>query len=396
MALTEVAIRAAKAGEKPRKIFDGAGLFLLVTPAGSRLWRFKFQHQGREKLLALGKYPDVSLRMARDRRDAARRQLAEGIDPTAERRAERAATMETFKAIALEWLDSREAAVTERVQARRKRRFEQFLFPSLGSTPVAQVRAPDLLAALRRVEVRGKNETAHRLRSECGAVFRYAIATGRADRDPASALRGALAPVVVRNHASITDPARIGELLRAIDGYRGHLPTEYALKLLPLLFVRPGELRLAPWSEISFADAMWRIPGERMKMRDPHLVPLSTQAIALLRELKASSGDGLLLFPSVRSPERPISNNTLNAALRRMGFTHDQIVSHGFRSMASTSLNEQGWHPDLIELQLAHAERNEVRSAYNRAQRIDERRKMMQAWADYLGGLKSRVIPRAA
>ena len=394
MALTEVEIRSAKAHGKPRKLFDSGGLFLLVSPSGGRLWRLKFRIQGKEKLLSLGRYPEISLKVARERRDAARRQLALGSDPTAQRRAEKVATSNTLHAVALEWLNAREASLNARVHEKRVRRFEQYVFPLLGSKPIAAVKAPDLLSALRRIEARGKHETAHRLRSECGALFRYAIATGRADSDPASALRGALAPVVVRNHPSITDPAGIGELLRAIWGYRGHLSTEYALKILPLVFVRPGELRLARWSEFDLDGAMWRIPAERMKMREAHLVPLSKQAAALFRELRDYTGDGELVFPSVRSNERPISNNTLNAALRRLGFSGDQIVSHGFRSMASTSLNEQGWHPDLIELQLAHADRNEVRAAYNRAQRIVERRKMLQSWADYLEGLRTQ--PRRA
>lgn len=386
--LTDTAIRSAKPTEKPYKLFDGGGLFLLVQPGGSRLWRLKYRIDGREKLLSVGMYPEVSLKSARERREDARRQIAAGVDPSAKRKAERAARADTFEAIAREWLDLKRASLSARTYDKRLSRFEAFVFPSLGKRPIASITAPDLLAAIKRVEARGINETAHRVRSESSAVFRYAIATGRAERDPAADLRGALAPVIVRNHPAITDPAKIGELLRAIHGYAGQPSTEYALKLLPLTFVRPGELRGAEWIEFDLDGAEWRIPATRMKMREQHIVPLSTQAVELLRGLQPLTGSGRYLFPSLRTDERPISNNTLNAALRRLGYTGDEMVSHGFRSMASTCLNEQGWEPDLIELQLAHAERDEVRGAYNRAQRLGDRRRMMQAWADYLNGLR--------
>jgi integrase len=250
-----------------------------------------------------------------------------------------------------------------------------------------------VLSVLRRIEERGRHETAHRVRSECGNVFRYAVVTGRAERDPTPDLRGAIAAVVRRNRPAIVEPLRIGELMRAIYGYRGDVATEFALKLLPLTFVRPGELRLALWHEFDLGRAEWRIPGERMKMRELHVVPLATQAVALLKDLHSLTGDGVFVFPSIRSRDRPISDNTVNAALRRLGFGRDEMVAHGFRSMASTCLNEQGWHPDVIELQLAHAERNEVRGAYNRAQRLDERRRMMQTWADYLDTLRMTPTP---
>jgi len=393
--LTDTDIRSAKPKEKPYKLFDGDGLFLLVKPNGSRLWRLKYRFDGREKLLSVGRYPEVRLRDARTRREDARRLVAANVDPSARRKAERAARADTFEGITREWLNMKRKSLTERTHDKRLSRFEAFVFPYVGKRPIATITAPDLLSVLKRVEARGKNETAHRLRSESSAVFRYAIATGRAERDPAADLRGALAPVVVRNHPAITEPARIGELLRAIYGYTGQPATEYALKLLPLTFVRPGELRAAEWAEFDLDGAEWRIPGARMKMREQHIVPLSTQAVSLLRELQPITGAGRYLFPSLRTGERPISNNTLNAALRRLGYTGDEMVSHGFRSMASTCLNEQGWHPDLIELQLAHAERDEVRGVYNRAQRLDERRKMMQTWADYLDGLRkgAKVVP---
>ena len=388
MRLTDVEIRKAKPKPKPQKLFDGEGLFLLLTPKGSRLWRFKYRFASREKLISLGGYPEISLKMARERCVEARRLVATGVDPSARRQAERSTQSEVFEALAREWLELQAKSHDARTSEKKKGRFEAFVFPYLGRMPITDIKAPDLLALLRRIEVRGKHETAHRVRSECGAVFRYAIATGRAERDISADLRGALAPVVTRNFPAITDPVRIGELMRAIYSYRGHEPTEFALKLLPLTFVRPGELRLAQWSEFNLEAAEWRIPAARMKMREQHIVPLSTQAVALLKELQPLTGPTGYVFPSVRTRRRAISDNTLNAALRRLGFTGDEMVSHGFRSMASTCLNEQGWHPDLIELQLAHAERNEVRSAYNRAQRLEERRKMMQAWSDYLDTLR--------
>ena len=338
----------------------------------------------------------MPLKLTREQREEARKLLAAGSDPSTQRKVELTVQGDTFAAVALEWLDMQSKAIDARTFIKKKGRFEDFAFPYLGNTPISHIKSPELLALLRKIEVRGKHETAHRVRSECAAVFRFAIATGRLERDPSLSLRGALAPVVVKNRPAITDPIRIGELLRAIDGYRGYLPTEVALKLLPLTFVRPGELRLAQWPEFDLKNAEWRIPAARMKMREQHIVPLSTQAVALLRDLWPLTESGKYVFPSVLSSDRAISDNTLNAALRRLGFTGDEMVSHGFRSMASTCLNEQGWHPDLIELQLAHAERNEVRSAYNRAQRLAERRKMMQAWADYLGTLKeSGTIARA-
>lgn len=389
MPLTDVSARNAQPAERPLKLFDGDGLYLLISPTGTKGWRFKYRVAGREKLLSFGPYPEVSLKAARDKREAARRLVASGTDPSEQRREEKAASSTTFEMVAREWLQLQQRSLAKRTHVKKVGRLQDFVFPWLGSTPIAQIRPPQLLAVLKRIEARNLNETAHRVRSECGAVFRYAVATGRAERDITPNLRGALAPVLTENRPTILDPARIGELLRAIDGYRGHQPTELALRLLPLVFVRPGELRLAEWTEIDLPTATWRIPAARMKMREQHIVPLATQAVAMLRELHTLTGSGRLLFPSVRSDDRPISDNTLNAALRRLGFTGNEIVAHGFRSMASTRLNEDGWHPDLIELQLAHAERNEVRSAYNRAQRLAERRTMMQAWADQLDRLRA-------
>jgi integrase len=393
--LTDTVIRTTKPTEKPQKLFDGGGLYLLIKPTGTRLWHLKYRVAGREKLISFGQYPEVSLKQARERRDDARKLIAAKVDPSAKRKAERAAQSDTFEAITREWLDVKAQAIDERTRAKRLARFETFVFPHIGKRPISTVTAPDLLSVLKRIEARGKNETAHRVRSESGAIFRYAIATGRAERDPAADLRGALAPVIVRNHPAITEPAKIGGLMRAIHGYSGQPSTEYALKLLPLTFVRPGELRGAEWSEFDLDAAEWRIPAARMKMGEQHVVPLSTQAVEILRELQPLTGGGKYLFPSLRTAARPISNNTLNAALRRLGFSGNEMVSHGFRSMASTCLNEQGWPPDLIELQLAHAERDEVRGAYNRAQRLADRRKMMQSWAGYLDGLRTGadVVP---
>jgi integrase len=388
MPLTDVLIRNTKSADRPLKLFDGDGLFLLIKPNGSRGWRFKYRFEGRERLLSFGTYPEVPLKTARERREQARSLIAAGIDPSAERKAKIAAREDTFQALALEWLQMQQKTLSPRTYKKKTERFEAFAFPYLGKIPIGEIKAPDVLAVLKRIEARGKMETAHRVRSDCGNVFRYAVVTGRAERDPTIDLRGAIAAVGKRNRPAIVDPKRIGELMRAIDGYRGDVSTEFALRLLPLTFVRPGELRLAEWREFDLERAEWRIPAARMKMRELHVVPLSTQAVALLRDLRELTGDGPLVFPSIRSADRAISDNTINAALRRMGFPGDEMCAHGFRSMASTCLYEQGWHPDLIELQLAHSERDEVRGAYNRAQRTAERRAMMQAWADYLDQLR--------
>lgn len=391
MVLTDAGIRASRPQEKAYKRFDERGLFLLVTPSGARLWRFKYRIGGREKLLALGAYPDVSLKQARDRREAARKLVADGIDPSARRQAEKAASADTFEAIAREWLALLAAKLEPATITRTRERLETWVFGWIGRTPINQIRAVDVLTLLRRIEARGRHETAHRARADCSRVFRHAVATGRAERDPTSDLKGALAPVKTRHFAAVTEPGQVGALLRAIDSYRGQPSTEIALKLAPLVFLRPGELRAGEWSELSLDGKFpeWRIPGARMKMREPHIVPLSRQAVALLRELEPLTGGGRYLFPTLQDPGRPMSNNTLNVALRRLGYTSEQMTSHGFRSTASTLLNEQGWHPDVIELQLAHKERNETRGAYNRASRLVERRRMMQAWADYLDGLRA-------
>lgn len=395
MPLSDTAIRNAQARQKAYKLADGGGLTLLVNPNGSKWWRLRYRIDGREKMLSVGIYPDVSLKRARERRDEARRLIADSIDPSLQRHAEKSARGNTLEAIANEWLALQQRRLAAVTLSKRRWMLESFIIPALGSRPIAQITASQLLTTLRKVEARGTHETAHRVKQTCGQILRYAVATGRAERDITADLRGALAPVVSKNHAAITEPARIGELLRAIDGYSGQPATLYALQLAPLVFVRPGELRAAEWTEFDLDAGEWRIPAERMKMGEQHIVPLSSQASEILKSLLKLTGSGCYLFPSLRGGARPMSENTVNAALRRLGYSNEEMTGHGFRSLASTCLNEQGWHPDLIELQLAHAERNKVRAAYNRAQRLTERRKMMQAWADYLDGLRAsnNIVP---
>jgi integrase len=391
--LTETRIRAAKPADKPYKLFDERGLFMLVTTAGGRLWRFRYRLGGVEKLLTLGAYPDVSLKRARDKRDDARRSVADGIDPGAKRRAEHDAATNTFLAVADEWLLTKKNALTPATWERDHRQLHKWVVPYLGNKPISSIEAPDLLEVLKRIEAKGVIDTAHRTREVCGRVFRYAIATGRAKHDIAADLVGALAPRTTQHHAAITDPVKVGELLRAIDGYDGQPTTGVALRLAPYVFVRPTELRAAEWSEITLDSEQpeWRIPAERMKMREAHIVPLARQSVNILRALQPITGRQQYVFPAIGGGGRPLSENTLNGAIRRLGYSGEEMTAHGFRTMASTLLNEQGVHPDLIELQLAHAERNTVRAAYNRAQRLAERREMMQRWADYLDKLRKNT-----
>ncbi len=399
MPLTDTALRSAKPREKPFKLFDGGGLHLLVNPAGGKWWRWKYRFGGKAKLLSFGVYPDVSLKAARDKRDDARKQLAAGIDPGQARKAEKQAQAgaESFEAIAREWHAKFAPGWVDSHGDRILRRLEKDIFPWIGKRPIVEIKAPELLAVLRRIESRGALETTHRAMQNCGQVFRYAVATGRAESDPTGDLRGALPPPKEKHHASIIEPKRVAELLRAIDTYQGFFATKCALRLAPLVFVRPGELRKAQWLEIDLEMAEWRIPAERMKMREQHIVPLSRQAVEVLRELEPLTSREMLarpnaprfVFPSARTSERPMSENAILAALRRMGYTNEEMTGHGFRSMASTLLHEQGWNHQVIERQLAHAERNAVSAAYNFAEHLPERRKMMQAWADYLDGLKA-------
>jgi integrase len=391
MALSDAAVKNAKTREKAYKLADGAGMYLFVTAKGQKYWRLDYRLGGRRKTLALGVYPDVSLKKARERRQEARILIADGIDPSEKKQAEKRALAgaESFEAIAREWFAKYSPNWAHSHSSKVKLRLENDAYPYIGKSPVSELTPPEILKVLRRVESRGALETAHRIRQYIGQVMRYAVATGRAERDPTQDLRGALPPTKTKHHGSIVDPKRVGELLRALDGYEGHHVTRCALKLAPLVFVRPGELRNAEWSDFSMNDAEWRIPAVKMKMRQPHIVPLSNQAIEIIQDLHPLTGNGTYLFPSVRSWKRPISENTINAALRRLGYEPGEMTGHGFRSMASTLLNEQGWHHDAIERQLAHAERNNVRAAYNYAEYLPERRQMMQAWADYLDSLKS-------
>lgn len=398
MPLTDTTVRNAKPGEKPVKLTDGKGLYLLVTPAGGKWWRLKYRFNDKEKLLSLGVYPDVSLKDARDRRDTARKLLADGTDPAENRKAQKSAragrAANSFEVVAREWYARHAPNWAAHHGDRIIRRFERDIFPWIGGQPIAEVSAPDLLAVMRRIENRGALETAHRALANCGQVFRYAVATGRAERDPSSDLRGALPPVKSTHFAAVTEPGRVGALLRILDSYEGTLIVACALRFAPLVFVRPGELRKAEWADIDLDAQEWRYTVT--KTTTPHIVPLATQAIAVLRELQPLTGRGRYVFPSARSSARPMSDNAILAALRRLGIGKEEMSGHGFRAMARTILDEVlGVRPDFIEHQLAHAVKDPNGRAYNRTAHLPERRKMMQQWADYLDKLKAgaEVIP---
>jgi integrase len=392
--------RHLKPSEKDYKRSDSGGLYLLVTAAGSKLWRYSYRFDARQKLLAIGQYPVTSLADARVKRDNAKKLLAEGIDPSVERKAERRnariARSHTFEAVACELMEKFEAEGDAPTTLKKKRWLLDFANKEFGRRPIAEIKAPEILDALRKIEKRGRHETATRLRSTVGAVFRFAIATGRAERDPTGDLRGALITPTVTHRATIVEPKAVGALLRAIDGFEGQAVTRFALRLAPLFFVRPGELRKAEWAEFDLVDAEWRIPAAKMKMRRPHRVPLAHQAMAILRELHGITGGSRYLFPSVRSWHRPISDNTLNAALRRLGYDKTELTVHGLRSTASVLLNESGkWNADAIERQLAHQEPNQVRGAYTHAAEFwQERVRMMRWWADELDRMRElgRVV----
>jgi integrase len=393
MPLTDTAIRRAKAQKKPHKMFDSGGLFLLVTPTGGKWWRFKYRFNNKEKLLSLGTYPDVSLKDARDRRDQERKKLASNVDPAANRKAVKAAWADnqanSLEVVAREWICKQSAIWAASNTKKITGQLELNIFPWLGDHPIADITAPELLSVLRRTEARGAIHTAHKILQTCGQIFRYAIATGRAMRDPAADLRGALQPMKSGHFAAVTDPKAIGSLLRILQDYQGSVIVRCALRLAPLVFVRPGELRKAEWKEINFEKAEWSIPAERMKMREPHLVPLSRQAIEILKELHPMSGRSAYLFPSPRSNQKPMSDNAILSALRRMDISKDEMTGHGFRAMARTVLDEVlHVRPDYIEHQLAHAVRDPNGRAYNRTAHLPERRKMMQKWSDYLDKLK--------
>lgn len=399
--LTDKAVQAATAdGQKRRKLADGGGLTLVVKP-NSKVWWFRYRFAGKEKTYSLGPYPEVSLKMARKGRDEARKLLAENKDPVLYRRTESIKTQEavknTFQAVAEDWLSLQKGQLADSTIEVTRRRLARWIFPHLGSLPIAGIEPPVVLQVLRKIEAKGKYETAHRMRQRIGQIYRYAISQGLAERDPSADLRGLLKSPVSRNRAAIIKPDELAQLLRAIDAYSGQPATCAALQLAPILFLRPGELRHATWSEIDLDGAMWTVPGHRMKGTmaakrsgkvPDHRVPLPWQAVAILRELYPITGHRPYVFESIK-PGRPLSENTINTALRSMGYDGDTMVGHGFRATASTLLHEMGWPPEVIELQLAHRQRNQVAATYNRSARLAERTKMMQAWADYLDNLKA-------
>ncbi len=390
--LTVMQIRSLKPAERPYKVADTDGLYLLVQPSGALLWRFRYRCCGIERKLSLGSFPDVSLPQARRKRDEAKAELDDGIDPVEEKRQRRLkaelAAQTTFGLVAEEYIQKMEREGKSPATLKKARWFLELL-AGIAKRPIASVTPHELLDVLKRVERRGHHETALRLRSFAGRVFRYGFATLRTERNPADILRGALTVPRVKHHAAIVEPKKVGELLRAIDGYQGRPETLHALRIAPHVFLRPGELRQAKWSEIDFAEKVWRVPAERMKMKQAHAVPLSRQVLYLLQDLRSLARESEFLFPALHTTKRPLSDNTLNVALRRLGFEHDEMTSHGFRAMASTLLNESGlWHPDAIERALAHGQKDKVRAAYHRGAHWAERVRMAQWWSDYLDQLR--------
>jgi integrase len=399
MKLTDAAVRKSKPELKPFKMTDGGGLFLSVQPNGSKYWRLAYRFEGKQKLLALGVYPDVPLVLARERRDAARKLLATGIDPSENRKAAKATRQErtenSFEVVTREWLASHMKTKAASHREKIIRRFELYLFPWLGGKAVADITARQVLEAVQRVEKQGKLETAHRALQVCGQVFRYAVQTGRAERDVTVDLKGALPPATVKHMATFTEPKEVAELLRAIDGFKGSFTVQCALRIAPMLFVRPGELRMAKWTDIDLEAGEWRYIVSKTKT--DHLVPLPKQVVAILRELRPFSGHGEYVFRGGHDPKKAMSEAAINAALKRMGYdTKTQITGHGFRAMARTILHERlGIDPHIIEHQLAHKVPDALGMAYNRTKFIEQRRAMMQAWADYLSRLEmgAEVIP---
>jgi integrase len=393
MALTDTTIRLAKAESNDRKLADGKGLYLLVTASGSKLWRLKYRINGKEKKLALGSYPEVGLKQARTRRDAARQSAQAGSDPSVIKReariAKRIAAANTFGGIAEEYVAKLKAEGKAAVTIAKTRWLLTKLSPALGTRPIAEISPHELLAVLKKVERAGQRETARRLRSFSSRVFRYAVATARASVDPAQPLQGALVSPVAKHHAAITDPIAFGKLLRSIEAYSGQPVTKLALRFTPHVYQRPGEVRKAEWSEIDFDKALWTIPAERMKQRQPHRVPLSQQALAILHEAAELTGGARYIFPKLGSRLKPMCENAINGALRRMGYGPADMTAHGFRSTASSLLNESGkWSADAIERALSHADGNQVRAAYHRGAHWPERVEMAQWWSDHLDTLK--------
>jgi integrase len=393
MPLTDVAVRKAQPADKPYKMADEKGMYLLISASG-KYWRMDFRYAGKRKTLALGVYPEVTLAEARERRDEARKKLGNSIDPMAEKKAVKLFLLHgaenSFEAVAREWFAKHSTQWAPSHAEKIIRRLERDLFPWIGGRPIADIAAPELLAALRRIESRGAVETAHRAMQNAGQIFRYAVATGRTQRDPSGDLRGALTPWKPEHYPAITEPKEIGPLLRAIDGFTGTFPVRCALWLAPLFFVRPGELRCAEWTEFDLDAATWTVPAARMKIKSQdHIVPLCAQALAILNELRPLTGHGRYLFPGVRDHQKPMSDAAINAALRRMGYDQNTFTAHGFRAMARTVLDEVlGFRPDLIEHQLGHAVRDPNGRAYNRTAHLPQRKEMMQRWADYLDELK--------
>ena len=390
-ALTDTAVRRAKAAALPHNLHDTGGLYLTVAPTGAKWWRLKYRFAGKERRIGLGVYPEVTLAEARKRRDDARAMVRDGKDPSTERQAERQkaaiAAGNTFGAVADEWLAEQMPRLAKVSHDKNAWLLDQ-VRRDLGPRPVTTINAPDILAALDKIKARGRHETARRAKQCVGQVFAYAIEKHRAERNPVTELRRSVGGPSPKPRAALIKPDDVGGLLRAIEHYQGQPTTLAALRIAPLVFVRPGELRHAEWTELDLDAADWRIPAHKMKMREEHIVPLAKQAVAMLRALHPLTGHSRYCFPSIRTGDRPMSENTVNAALRALGYDKDTMTGHGFRALASTRLNEMGWAPDVIERQLAHAERNKVRAAYNRASYMTERVKMMQVWADYLDTLK--------
>lgn len=414
MALTEIRIRSLKPKATLYRVADGKGLCLEVTPSGSKLWRYRYRHANKPTMVSFGAWPEVTLAAARELHLEARAVLRLGVAPAAERQASKArtvaATGNTFGAIAAEWFKKQAPGMSDATQKKARRHLglpnpkpegskarQKPLIPaSFALRPIRDISPVDVLGILRPVESAGTMETAHRMQQRISHVFRYAIATGRADRDPTADIKGALGPITHTPRAAITDPQAMSKLLRALDRYDGKPTTRAALRLAPLLFVRPGELRAMEWKEIDWQAGEWRIPAAKMKMKQEHIVPLAAQALAILKDLHELTGDGSYAFPGAHSADKPMSDGAVNKALRLLGYEREEMTGHGFRAMASTRLNEMGWQPDVIERQLAHVERNKVRAVYNRAAYMHERHDMMQAWADYVDALKTapdKVVP---
>ncbi len=394
MPLNALQVQNAKGRERPYKVSDAGGLYMFVQPSGQRYWRLAYRFDGKQRTMAFGVYPDVSLADARAKRDAARKLLASGKDPVAtargEERAAKLAEQTTFRVIAEEWLQKCEREGRADITLKKQRWLLGFAYPGLADRPITRITPHDVYEVLRTIEARGHYETARRLRGTCGQVFRYAVATGRAERDVCADLRGSLAAPKVKHLAAITTPSEAGELLRAIDGFDGYRVTHAALRLAPHLFVRPGELRHAEWSELNFEERVWAIPAEKMKMRRPHFVPISRQALEIIADVRSVTGRHRYLFPCQGKRDRPMCENTLNLALQRLGFGGGRMSAHGFRAMASTLLNESGrWSPDAIERQLGHVDSNSVRRTYSRGEYWSERVRMMQAWSDQLDALRA-------